>query len=339
MHNDRNAVFLDQSSELRLEGSMDLISDLLRVIRLSGAVFFRAEMSTPWNITAPSGDQIASMFEFGQQRVVPFHVVVRGACQARAEGADPILLEEGDVVVFPHGHLHTLATDGASHSTFAGSLLPPPPYQGLPVISHGGGGSVTELVCGFLRHDDAIFNPLLASLPTVLAVGDRSEADAPPLTGILRFIEHEVSSQRPGSASQLERLTELMFVEVLRRHMEEMPLHESGWLAGLRDPFVGRTLQLIHEEPARDWSVESLSREVGRSRSALVERFTSLIGEPPMRYLTAWRMQLAALLLQEDDTTVATVAEQVGYGSEAAFSRAFRRVVGMPPATWSRQTA
>jgi AraC-like DNA-binding protein len=318
---------------------MDVISDLLRVIRLSGAVFFRAEMSAPWNITAPSGDQIGEMFEFGPQRVIPFHVVVRGACEAGAEGAGPIPLQAGDVVVFPHGHTHTLATEGASPSTFAGSLLPPTPDKGLPVITHGGGGAVTELVCGFLHHDDAVFNPLLAGLPTVLAVGDRAGDDAPPLTGILRFIEHEVSSQRPGSASQLERLTELMFVEVLRRHMEEMPLHENGWLAGLRDPFVGRTLQLIHEEPARDWNVESLSREVGRSRSALVERFTAMVGQPPMRYLTAWRMQLAALLLQEDDTTVATVAEQVGYGSEAAFSRAFRRVVGMPPATWSRQTA
>lgn len=318
---------------------MDVISDLLRVIRLSGAMFFRAEMSTPWNITAPSGQQIASLFDVDWQRVIPFHVVVRGACEASAEGADPLHLEAGDVVVFPHGHLHTLATNGSSRSTVASSLIPPPPHHGLPVITHGGGGPVTELVCGFLHHDDAIFNPLLASLPTVLAVGDRSEGDVPPLAGILRFIVHEVSVQRPGSESQLERLTELMFVEVLRRHMEEMPLTGSGWLAGLRDPFVGRTLQLIHEEPAREWSVESLSREVGRSRSALVERFTALVGQPPMRYLTAWRMQLATMLLRDGDATVAAVAEKVGYGSESAFSRAFRRVVGMPPASWGRSTA
>jgi AraC family transcriptional regulator, alkane utilization regulator len=317
---------------------MGFVSDLLRPVRLSGGVFFRAEFSAPFCVESPTCEHIADILGLGSRRVVPFHIVNRGSCEARIAGRDPIPLVADDVVVFFHGGTHVVASPGATRKVSIEPLLPPPPYHGrIQGINHGGGGAVTAMMCGFLHHDPIVFNPLFGSLPEVIAVNGREHDNAKRLNRIFREIEDEARAVRPGSECLLTRLTELLFIEVLRTYMERTPRGRSGWLRGVQDPFVNRALQLLHEQPARSWSLAALSREVGRSRSALSERFSEIVGVPPMQYLARWRMQLAAQLLLDSEATVAGVGARVGYGSEAAFNRAFRRVVGRPPAAWRRE--
>jgi AraC-like DNA-binding protein len=193
--------------------------------------------------------------------------------------------------------------------------------------------SGTTLVCGFIGVDLRPFNPLLATLPRLLhlpGAGGRSEQFA-------QLAAEESARRRPGAEALLERLSEMMFVDAIRRHVEQLPEQSTGWLAGLRDRFVGRALALLHDKPAFEWTVEELSRQVGLSRSALHERFVEMIGQPPMQYLTQWRMQAASRLLRDTRSTVASIAVDVGYDSEAAFARAFKRSTGVPPAAWRRQ--
>jgi AraC-like DNA-binding protein len=317
---------------------MGLVSHLLRSVRLSGGVFFRAEFSAPFCVESPTCDHIAELLELGPRRVVPFHIVMRGTCEARIGGRDPIALTADDVVVFFHGGTHEVASPGAAHRVPIAPLLPPPPYHGrIQDVSHGGGGAVTTMMCGFLHHEPVVFNPLFCGLPEVIVVGRRERDHTRRLHRILQDIEDEARVMRPGSECLMARLTELLFIEVLRTYMARVPDGGSHWLHGIGDPFVSRALQLIHEQPARDWSLAELGREVGRSRSALSERFSEIVGVPPMQYLARWRMQLAAQLLLDSEATVAGVGARVGYGSEAAFNRAFRRVVGLPPAAWRRE--
>jgi transcriptional regulator GlxA family with amidase domain len=206
----------------------------------------------------------------------------------------------------------------------------------LLVIRHGGGGERTRVVCGFLGGDRLEGNPLTASLPPVLRFDARDGSAAAWMRSSFEFAANEIAEHRVGSESVLAKLLELLFVEALRRYVEELPEQETGWLAGLKDPFVSRALSLLHGRIAREWTVDELGREVGLSRSALADRFTRLIGEPPMRYLARWRIQVAANHLRNSDASLARIAEQVGYESEAAFNRAFKRSFGIPPATWRR---
>ncbi|HSO22831.1 MAG TPA: AraC family transcriptional regulator [Chondromyces sp.] len=317
---------------------MGIVSQVLRSVRLSGGVFFHAEFSAPFCVESPTCGHIADILGLGSRRVVPFHIVKGGSCEARIAGRDPIPLEADDVVVFFHGGTHEVASPGATRRVPIAPLLPPPPYHGrIQDVSHGGGGAVTTMMCGFLHHEPVVFNPLFWGLPEVIAVSGRERDHTRRLHRILQDIEDEARVMRPGSECLMARLTELLFIEVLRTYMARVPDGGSHWLRGIRDPFVSRALQLIHEQPARDWSLAELGREVGRSRSALSERFSEIVGVPPMQYLARWRMQLAAQLLLDSEATVAGVGARVGYGSEAAFNRAFRRVVGMPPAAWRRE--
>src|SRR5262249_37776880 len=203
----------------------------------------------------------------------------------------------------------------------------------LPFALHeeGSGGPGIELVCGFVGYDRRPFNPLLATLPRLLRVSTREGGGW--LESLARLAVPESASPRTRSETVLARASELMFVEVIRRYLTTLPPEQTGWLAGLRDPFVGRALAALHDRPAEAWTVESLAKEAALSRSALAERFTQLIGEAPMQYLTRWRMQLAATLLRSRNVSVFEAATEVGYASEAAFSRAFKKVVGVPPAT------
>jgi AraC-like DNA-binding protein len=316
---------------------MGFVSDLLRPVRLSGGVFFRAEFTAPFCVESPSCEHIADILGLGSRRVVPFHIVNGGLCEARIAGRDPITLEADDVVVFFHGGTHVVASPGARGKVSIEPLLPPPPYGGrIQGITYGGGGPVTTMLCGFLHHDPVVYNPMFHSLPQVIAVSGRERDHARRLHRILQDIEDETRVVRPGGECLLTRLTELLFIEVLRTYMARASAGENGWLRSVHDPFVSRALKLIHSEPASDWTLTALSREVGRSRSALSESFSELVGLPPMRYLARWRMQLAAQLLLDSDATVAGVAAHVGYRSEVAFNRAFRRIVGMPPAAWRR---
>ena len=209
-------------------------------------------------------------------------------------------------------------------------------YDGTsgPTPAEPGQSGLTTVVCGFISYDARPFNPLIAALPRMLHLR-ASDAGG----WIAQFLQQAVSesnANRPGSEAMLARMSEMLFVDAVRRYVEILPPEGTGWLAGLRDRFVGRALALLHEKPAEAWTIDELGRQVGLSRSALHERFVQFVGQPPMQYLAHWRMQLASGLLRSSNSTVATIALEVGYDSEAAFARAFKRLVGMPPAAWRR---
>jgi AraC-like DNA-binding protein len=312
----------------------DVLSDVLRAVRLSGAVYFDFELSSPWVLEAPPSNAIAATVMPGSQHVIEYHLIARGSCWGNAIGQPPMPLQEGDFIVFPQGDPHVLASAPGMRaapdlSVFARSSPLPKVYE------YGGGGPErARIVCAFLGCDDRPFNPLLASLPAVihLSAGE-SGLSTGWLGALLNIAVVESGSARAGSENVLARLSELMFVEAIRRHVESLPAAETGWLAGLRDPVVGQSLAALHGTPAEPWTVDRLAREVGASRSVLAERFTQMVGYPPMHYLALWRMQLASRLLA-DGRAVAAVAEAVGYESEAAFSRAFKKLVGTAPGAW-----
>lgn len=313
----------------------DPLSDVLHSVRLSGAVFFDIEGSSPWVAEAPPSRAVAGMFLPDAQHVIEYHVVTRGACWGGIVGEPPLRLTAGDVIVFPQGDAHVLSSAPGLRAApdlalYAQLLETAPP---LHLRLGGGGADRGEILCGFLGCDARPFNPLLATLPRVL----HARVFGPGDDGLAALVEaavRESRTRRAGGESVLARLSELMFLEVVRRHVESLPAGGRGWLAGLRDEFVGRALALLHRQPARPWTLDELARGVALSRSALAERFTHLVGQPPMQYLARWRMQVAAGLLSTGSAGIAQVAGEVGYASEAAFSRAFKKLVGVPPAAW-----
>jgi AraC-like DNA-binding protein len=317
---------------------MDPLSDVLRAVRLTGAVFFDVHASEPWVAEAPPGRSIVGTIFPGAEHLIPYHVVVRGACWGHVVGEAPRRLATGDVIVFPHGDPHVMSSAPGMRGTPQIELYRPPPDGHLPFALTMGSqrSDPARVVCGFLGCDARPFNPLLAALPPTLHVRDRGDG---PLNALVRFAVAESKGPRIGSECILGRLSELMFVDVVRQYLESLPPERTDWLAALRDQFVGRALAALHGSSARDWTLESLAREVGLSRSALAERFTEFVGQPPMQYLTSWRMQLAANHLLTGTDNVAEVAERVGYESEAAFSRAFKKAVGVPPGQWRKHRA
>ena len=315
---------------------MDPLSDVLAAVHLTGAVFFDIDASEPWVAEAPPGDSIVRRIFPDSEHLISYHVVTRGTCWGHVIGEAPVRLVSGDVIVFPHGDAHVMSSAPGLRGTPDIALYRPPSDGQLPfTMSMGSGdGHPAHIVCGFLGCDARPFNPLLSALPHVIHVSDQAGG---ALSTFVKFALAESKEPRIGGESVLGRLSELMFVDVVRRYLETLPVDRTGWLAGLRDAFVGRALTALHRSPARDWTLEALAREVGISRSVLSERFTHLVGQPAMQYLTRWRMQLAASQLQSGMDTVATVGERVGYESEAAFSRAFKKVVGTPPSEWRRR--
>ena len=315
---------------------MDPLSDVLAAVHLTGAVFFDIDASEPWVAEAPPGDSIVRRIFPDSEHLISYHVVTRGTCWGHVVGEAPVRLVSGDVMVFPHGDAHVMSSAPGMRGTPDIALYRPPSAGQLPfTMSMGSGdGHPAHMVCGFLGCDARPFNPLLSALPHVIHVSDQAGG---ALSTFVKFALAESKEPRIGGESVLGRLSELMFVDVVRRYLETLPVDRTGWLAGLRDAFVGRALTALHRSPARDWTLEALAREVGISRSVLSERFTHLVGQPAMQYLTSWRMQLAASQLQSGMDTVATVGERVGYESEAAFSRAFKKVVGTPPSEWRRR--
>jgi AraC-like DNA-binding protein len=315
---------------------MDALSDVLRIIRLKGGVFLHAEFTAPWCVTSRiEPEDRASILE-GAEHMVLYHYVAEGRVAAKLPGEEPIEIEAGEVVMFPHNHDHLLGSHLDLPPVPSRHVVRASPGGGLRVIRHGGGGERTRLVCGFLGCDRLEGNPLAEALPPVLCFDTRQGSAAAWMRSSLEFAADEIAARRAGSETVLAKISELLFVEALRRYVEGLPEEQSGWLAGLKDPFVARALSLLHARVANEWTVDDLGREVGLSRSALAERFTRLIGEPPMRYLARWRIQVAAHQLRNSDLPLARIAEQVGYESEAAFNRAFKRSFGMPPATWRR---
>ncbi len=316
----------------------DVLSDVLRAVRLTGAVYFDFELSSPWVAEAPPSKEIASKVMPGAERVIEYHVVARGSCWGQADGHEPIRLEEGDLIVFPQGDAHVMSSAPGMRAVpdltmFARGS------KSLPLVYElgGGGPERTRVVCGFLGCDDRPYNPLLAALPRVIHLSASGPGATTGWLGtLLNIAVGESGSARAGGENVLARLSELMFVEAIRRYLDSLPSDRLGWLAAVRDPVVGQALAALHSQPREAWTVERLARFAGLSRSVFAERFTDMVGQPPMQYLALWRMQVASRLLR-DGGAVASVADAVGYDSEAAFSRAFKKLVGQAPAGWRKR--
>jgi AraC-like DNA-binding protein len=316
---------------------MDALSEVLKVLKLTSGLFLEAEFSAPWCIDSAPGSEDVRHILPDAEHVSIFHLVTQGRCRGSLpDGAQAVDLAAGDLIMFPHGDGHRLGSDLQLAPVGAETLVEPSPEGGLARIRYGGGGERTRFVCGFLACDKRLCRPLLGALPRMLRVPLGDGPAAAWITATLQHGASETHAPRPGSEALLGRLSELLFVEAIRHYTASLPENQQGWLAGLRDPYVGRALALLHGDPARDWEVEMLAREAGLSRSALNERFNALIGEPPMQYLTGWRLALASQALASSNDAVARVAERVGYESEAAFNRAFKREYGLPPAAWRR---
>lgn len=313
---------------------MDALSDVLRAIRLSGSLFFRVELGAPFAVVSTTPDDLQRDFGHGADHLLPFHMVTGGRIWFDVAGEGPVELGPEDLIVLPRGNLHCLVDRPGSG--------PPVPVGRLghevsgKTLRHGGGGETSRALCGFFRCNGKLFNPLLEALPAVMVVR-RDPARTPWLCATLERAFSEALEDRPGTAALVERLTELLFVEVVQAWMRE---HEPpGWLAGLSDPIVGGALARMHAEPAHPWTVDQLARRVGASRTEMAGRFRATIGMSVIRYLTRWRMELAADRLLSTDRSVAEIAAEVGYESEASLNRAFKRHAGVPPASWRRAAA
>ncbi|MBI3708127.1 MAG: AraC family transcriptional regulator [Proteobacteria bacterium] len=318
----------------------DALSDVLKTVRLTGAAFFDVVCKAPWVAEQPTREMVLPKILPGAEHLIAYHVVTEGRCFANIIGEEPIALEAGEVIVFTKGDPHVMSSSpGMRADPVAAEAIAAIAAGRLPFfVNYGGDGPIsTKAVCGFLACDAQPFNPLLDNLPPVIKVGDPRGGDAGWLGQFIRVARMESADKRAGGESILARLSELMFIEVVRRHLEALPPEQAGWLAGLRDPFVGKALSLMHASPARDWTIEELGKDVGLSRSVLAERFADLVGMPPMQYLAKWRMQIASGLLSGGNVNIATVAAEIGYASEAAFSRAFKKMVGVPPSAWRRR--
>jgi AraC-like DNA-binding protein len=317
--------------------SADVLSDLLNRMHLSGTVLFRADFREPWSVATPDSRQLARVLPFRTEHIIPFHVVASGSCRVSLPEREPVWLGEGDAVLLPYGDGHLLSGRETTEPVQVGRLLPRPPWSDIPVVLHGGQGSSTNIICGFVQCDELLFHPVLRHLPLLLHVSPEATPEDDWLRSTIRHTATEASRPLPGSRSMLPRLTELMFVEILRKHMQSLSADEVGWFAAFNDPVTGAALKCVHAMPFKDWSVESLAREIGASRTVLAERFKHFLDQPPMQYLAQWRLQLAAQSLKSSDLPLKTVAEQSGYESEAAFSRAFKRYFGLPPGDWRRR--
>ncbi len=315
---------------------MDALSETLRVVRLVGAIFIQGRFTAPWCYHSPSADSAARVLEPGAERVVIFHMITEGECFVEIGTDAPVHLTAGDVVIFPQGHAHNMASQpGLPLPTGArlDEVLARRPRQ----LNYGGGGPTTRLVCGYLACDDRLARMLLAGLPPLVRVNVRGSNAGIWLEASVRYALAEARSPRPGGAGVLSKLSEVLFIEVLRLYMNEQDPSRTGWLAGVGDRIVGAALNELHQRPAHAWTLEELAREAGTSRSVLAERFQHLVGSSPMQYLTQWRMLLAANLLCRSNAPLARIAEDVGYQTDTAFSRAFRREFGAPPAAWRRR--
>lgn len=316
---------------------MDALSDVLRASHLSGGVFLHAEFTAPWCVATQVTSRLCAPFLGPTAHLVPYHYVLEGEFLVALEGGDSQELRGGDVVLFPRNDTHILGSDVRLPAVYGGDLIHPPDASGgLYTIRHGGGGARTRMICGFLGTDSADGNPVLTTLPPVIRLKTEETGSAEWIRSTFQYAADEVARGRPGSETVLAKLSELLFVEAVRRYLEDLPAGQTGWLAGLRDPVVARVLALMHGDIARPWSVDELGRQAGSSRSALAERFGRLIGMAPMQYLAHWRLQVAAQKLKGTTASLAQVAEAIGYESEAAFSRAFKKKFGSAPATWRR---
>jgi AraC-like DNA-binding protein len=317
---------------------MDVLSEVLRVVRLKGALFFNGEFSAPWCISAAPSTAYTPYLSPEAGHLIIYHFLTEGRAYARLPDGTREELTAGDIVILPHGDAHLLGNGSPerpvdSLKAFTGNLT-----QGLKLARFGGGGEVTRFVCGYMACDRRLSDVLLAGLPKVLKVHVANEPAGQWLENSIRFSVGEANGSNAGSGLVLAKLSELLFVETLRRYINALPADQTGWLAGARDPIIGQALALLHQEPEHPWTLFDLARRVGLSRTRLAERFRHFLGTSPMAYLAQWRLKLGAEILQSTGDSVAEVAAAVGYGSEAAFNRAFKREFDCPPAQFRRKS-
>lgn len=316
---------------------MDALSEVLTVLRLQAGIFLEAEFTAPWCIDSAPGKEDVRHILPGAEHVAIYHLLVEGRCRATLpDRSATVDLGAGDLLLLPGGEQHLMGSDLQLAPVRAELLVEPSVNRGPARINYGGGGEQTRFLCGYLACDRRLCQPLIGSLPRLLRIPVGDGPASRWLIGLFEMGAAASSTAQPGAEALVARLSELLFVDAIRRYLASLPEEQSGWFAALRDPHVSRALAAIHAEPGRHWSADELAREAALSRSALTERFGRILGEPPMQYLTRWRMALAGQALREGSEAVARIAERFGYESEAAFNRAFRREYGLPPAAWRR---
>jgi AraC-like DNA-binding protein len=312
---------------------MDALSDVLRVIRLSGGVFLEGRFTAPWCFKGRLSPDDCKAFDVTPRLVIATHFVTSGQMQLQVNDDEPLIVRAGELVLLPHNDVHAFGSDVTVAPFSQPDEVKSKAAGVFARVELGGGGEETQVLCGYLGSDHT-FGPLLSSLPSVLKLDVSSSPLGAWVESSFRFAVSQIAARRVGSTTVIAKLSELLFVEAVNHYLAGLPEDRKGWLAGLKDPQIGQALQLMHAKPAMDWSAEALAADVGMSRSGFAERFTSLVGLPPMQYLTTWRMQLAARQLRESRDSIAKVGFAVGYESEAAFSKAFKREFGASPATW-----
>ena len=318
---------------------MDVLSEVLKAVKLDGAVFFNGEFSSPWCARQPDVDTMASYLPAHPKHVIIFHLVTEGRGYARVEeDGCAVSLETGDIVILPHGDAHLMGNGPPVTPIDSAAQLRQVLAEGRMISQFGGGGELTKLICGYLTCDRQLSQVFLAGLPPIVKVHIRDSPSGQWLEDTLRYSVDHADGSGPGGAAVIAKLSEVLFVETLRRYIAKLPATQTGWLAGVRDPDVGKVLALLHRQPAHPWTIATLAQEVGLSRSVLAERFRHYLSETPIGYLTRWRLQLAGQVLISTSKSVAEVAGDVGYESEPSFNRAFKREFGVPPARFRSQT-
>ena len=310
---------------------MDALSEALASVRMTGAIFYHAECTAPWGFRVPHLKDVAHVLAPGTERLVSYHLVIQGKAVVCFPGEPDIPVTAGDILIIPHGDAHTVSNGSPSAFIDSGPSLGRYLAGDLTTMRLGGGGELTQFVCGYFgceRHAERLF---LAGLPLMIRINLRGDPAGEWLEGSVRHLVSQAGSSQPGQSILLSKMAEALFIETIRRYMEALPPEQTGWLAGARDPVVGGALALLHRKPYHHWTLEELATESAVSRSVLAERFSRFLGESPLAYLSRWRLQLAARMLQTSREPVIQVASEVGYDSEAAFNRAFKREFGVPP--------
>ena len=315
---------------------MDALSEILRVIKLDSAIYFNAEFCEPWCLASPESRTLAPMLAPGAGHVIIYHLLCEGRAFVQLLDGERIALVAGDLVTFPHGDGHMLGSGPPVAAIDAATALPGVLEKGLELLHLGGRGAVSRFICGFLSCDPQLSHAFLAGLPPLIKINIRDDPSGQWLENSLRFSVTQAANREAGADATLTKLSEVVFAETLRRYVRGLPEGQTGWLAGARDEEVGKALTLLHRRHEQRWTVAELARETGLSRTVLSERFRHYLGEPPMAYLTRWRLRLGARALASTSRSVAQIAAEVGYESEAAFNRAFKREYGLPPARYRK---
>jgi AraC-like DNA-binding protein len=316
---------------------MDVLSEVLRAVKLRGAVFFNAEFTAPWTVRAAQSAKYAPYLMPDAKHLIIFHYVLEGHAFVRLADGERVEVKCGDIVVLPHGNEHLIGNGSVPIPIDSLKLFEISNDDSLKPAKIGGGGDPTRLVCGYMACDPQLSEVFLSTLPEVIVVHVPCESSGEWLEDSILFSVSQASKMGAGQGLVLSKLSEVLFVETLRRYITELPPDQTGWLAGVRDPVIGQALSLLHKNPEEQWTISKLVRRLGMSRSRLAERFRHFLGISPMAYLTHWRLKLAAELLETTQRSVIEIAAEVGYGSEAAFNRAFKREFGDPPALFRRK--